>query len=258
MLKRLLIFIVIISSSTSLYAQEDTTLLSGLRREQRAVRGLMSLDNIFIEKGQMMVGFSGSYSTHTNDNYSLVVIDNIVSNGYNFSVSSMFAYSFAANNAFGGRISYNRDLLRVDSSVIAFGEGDSGVNLAMDDCYLLSHSYSVMVILRQYIPIGKNKRFALFNEIQLEGGGSQSKYTYDLPVQGTYSTTTEFAINFAPGVTAFASNHFAIEINVGAMGFSYSKTKELHNQVSEGDFTTNLFNFKVNILSINLGVTYYL
>lgn len=262
MAKRLLIFIAFLCSTASLKAQElklnDTTLLSTLRREQRADRGLMSYENIFVEKGQWMVGFSGSYSAHANNNYSLLVVDDINSIGYNFKLSSMAAYTFAPNNAVGARLSYNRNLLRVDSSKIAVGEGDSGVNLSMDDCYLLSHSYSLMAILRQYISIGENKRFALFNEIQLEGGGSQSKYSYDSPVQGTYSTSTEFAINFAPGITAFITNRFAVEINVGAMGFSYSKTKELHNQVSQGDYTTNWFNFKVNIFSINFGLAYYL
>ncbi|MFI3293105.1 MAG: hypothetical protein SNI70_06260 [Rikenellaceae bacterium] len=262
MLKRLLILALTLCSALSVQAQEaqevQDSLLTAMRREQRAVRGLTSYDNVFVPKGQWMVGATGSYSGHNNNNYSLVVVDGIESIGYNFEVSSMFAYAFSNNNAVGARISYDRNLLRVDSSTIAFGDGDSGVNLSMDDCYLLSHSYSVMAILRQYISIGENKRFALFNEIQLEGGGAQSKYTYDSPVQGTFSTTTKFAINFAPGITAFITNHLAAEINVGAMGFSYSNTKELQNQVTEGSYTTNYFNFKVNILSINFGIAYYL
>ncbi len=266
MLKRLLILALTLGSSLLVQSQElsvaqqesQDSLLSAMRREQRAVRGLTSYDNVFVPKGQWILGSTGSYSEHTNDNYSLVVVDEIESMGYNFGVSSMFAYAFSNNNAVGARVSYERNLLRVDSSTVAFGEGDSGVNLSMDNCYLLSHSYSVMAILRQYISIGGNKRFALFNEIQLEGGGAQSKYSYDSPVQGTFSTTTQFAINFSPGITAFITNRLATEINVGAMGFSYSRTKELQNQVTEGRYTTNFFNFKVNILSINFGIAYYL
>ncbi len=259
MLKRLLIFALTLCSALSVQGQEaQDSLLTALRREQRAERGLTSYDNVFIPKGEWIVGAAGSYSEHINSKYSLVVVDKINSIGYNVNVSAMGAYSFSNNNAAGVRISYDRNLLRVDSSKIAFGEGDSGVNISMDDCYLLTHSYSAMAILRQYISIGDNKRFALFNEIQIEGGGAQSKYSYDSPVQGTYSTTANFAINFAPGVTAFITNRLAAEINVGAMGYSYTRTKELHNQVAEGGTSSNLFNFKINIFSINFGIAYYL
>ncbi len=266
MLKRLLIITATLLSALSAQGQElsaepqeqQDSLLVIKRAEHRAERGLTSYENVFIPKGQWLVGGTGSYSEHENKDYSLVVVDKIGSIGYRVDVSTVFAYSFSNNNAVGARLSYNRSLLRMDKSKIAFGEGDSGVNLSLDDCYLLSHSYSAMAILRQYISIGENKRFALFNEIQLAGGGAQSKFSYDSPVQGTYSTTTEFAVNFAPGVTAFITNRLAVEINVGAMGFSYSNTEELHNQVHSGRNTSNLFNFKVNILSIKFGLAYYL
>ncbi len=229
------------------------------RKEERANRGLSSLENTFIPKGQWAIGGSASYSTHTNDNYSLVIVDNIESMGYNFDVSTIFSYAFADNNMVGARITYDRSLLRVNNSDIAFGDEESGgVNLSMDDCYLLSHSFSAMAIMRQYIPLGTNKRFALFNEIQVEGGGSQSKYSYDSPVQGTYSTTKKFALNFAPGVTAFINNKIALEVNVGAMGLTYTKNSQIHNQVETGESVTNMFNFKINILSMGFGITYYL
>ncbi|MFI3286353.1 MAG: hypothetical protein R3Y08_06840 [Rikenellaceae bacterium] len=255
MTKRILVLILsTLFSVFSLYAQTDVE-----REAERANRGLTSLDNIFIPKGQWAIGGSASYSTHTNEDYSLVIVDDISSIGYSVDASTMFSYAFANNNSVGARIAYSRNLLKVDSSNVAFGEEASGgVNLAMDNCYLLSHSFSAMAILRQYIPLGNNKRFALFNEVQLLGGGSQSKYSYDSPVQGTYSTSRDFALNFAPGVTTFINNKIALEINVGAMGLSYSKTTQLHNQVESGESITNMFNFKINILSLGFGVTYYL
>lgn len=241
-------------ASTKIYAQT-----SAERREERANRGIITYDNIFVEKGQWTVGAAASYSAHSNENYDLVLVDNINSMGYNFDVSAMFAYAFSNNNSVGARISYDRSLLRVDSATLGFGDEDSGgVSLTMDDCYLLNHSYTAMAIMRQYIPLGSSKRFALFNEIRLSGGGSQSKFSYDSPVQGTYSTTKEVALNFAPGITAFISNRFAFEVNVGAMGLSYTQTDQVHNQVETGQTTTNMFNFKINLLSLGFGIAYYL
>ncbi len=251
MAKKIFLMLTMLLALNSLSAQE--TSLS--REAERSQRGLTSYKNTFINKGQWAVGASASYSAHSNENYNLVVLDNINSLGYNFDISTMCTYAFAPNNSVGARVSYDRSLLKVDSSNITFGED---INLSMDNCYMLSHSYSVMAIMRQYIPIGSSKRFALFNEVQLEGCGSQSKFTYDSPIQGTYSKSREYALNFAPGISAFITNKVALEINVGAMGISYTKVDQVHNQVETGEMKNNLFNFKVNILSMGFGVTYYL
>ncbi len=260
MLKRLFILVALLASTTLLQAQSlSKEQQNEQRTEERHNRGLMSSGNTFVDKGQWIVGATASYTTHVNDNYSLVLIDNIESIGYNFNFSTMFAYTLAPNISVGSRVLYNRVLLRIDNSDISFGDDESsGVNMSLDNCYMLTHSYCAMAFMRQYIPLGRSKRFALFNEVQLSGGGSESKYTYDSPVQGTYSKTKDIALNFAPGVTAFISNRFAVEINVGAMGLSYSRTEQVHNQIEYGQSGTNMFNFNINILSLGFGISYYL
>jgi hypothetical protein len=42
------------------------------------------------------------------------------------------------------------------------------------------------------------------------------------------------------------------------MGLSYTRTRQVHNQVTVGKRTSSLMNFKVNILSIGLGISLYL
>jgi hypothetical protein len=62
----------------------------------------------------------------------------------------------------------------------------------------------------------------------------------------------------SPGIVAFASNIMAIEVNVGVMGVQYSRTKQVHNQVETGKTSTSYMNFSINLLSIGLGVSFYL
>ena len=57
---------------------------------------------------------------------------------------------------------------------------------------------------------------------------------------------------------AFATNDVAIEVNVGVMGISYTDVKQVHNQVDAGRRRSSSMNFKVNLLSIGLGVSFYL
>lgn len=95
----------------------------------------------------------------------------------------------------------------------------------INDLYQLKHTYSGMLILRNYISLGKSKRFALFNETQLEWSGSQSRVINgkDESVTGTFATTTGMSIGAAPGIVAFINNYTAVEVSIGVLGLNFSK-----------------------------------
>lgn len=244
--------------------QADTT--AGLQagehpltvNEMRRQRGLTDKHNLFVPRGQWIFGGTASYSTHTNDSYRFLVVEGIDSKGYTFKVSPMVAYAFRDNMALGGRFIYSRSLLKLDKADLNLGGEDSDLNFELNNCYSLQQSYSVAVIWRQYIPLGRNKRFALFNEMQLSGGGTQARFAKDSPVKGTYQTGYTFSLGISPGIIAFATNNMAVEVNVGVMGLSYSHTKQVHNQVTVGKRDASMMNFKVNIFSIGLGMAFYL
>ena len=188
----------------------------------------------------------------------VALIEGIESEGYTFRVSPMVAYALRDNMALGARFAYGRTLLKLDKANLSLGDEDSGINLQAKDFYSLKHSYTVSAIWRQYIPLGRNKRFALFNEMQLSVGGSQARFANDSPVKGTYETGTTLSLGITPGIVAFATNNMAVEVNVGVMGISYAHTKQVHNQVTVGKRSSSMMNFKVNIFSIGLGMAFYL
>ena len=224
----------------------------------RSRRGLVSTNNVFVPQGQWIFGGYASYSTHSNDNYTFVVFENINSDGYTFKVSPMISYALRDNMALGLRFIYGRTLLRVDGGELNLGDEDSGTHITADYYYSLKHSYSVAAIWRQYIPLGRNKRFALFNEMSLAVGGHQAKFAADTPLRGTYETGYEVSLGVSPGLIAFATNTLAVEINVGVMGISYNRTHQIQNQVETADVQSSFMNFKINLLSIGLGVSFYL
>lgn len=226
--------------------------------EMRDQRGLTDVRNLFVPKGQWIFGGTGSYSTHTNKSYNFLIIEGINSQGYTFKVSPVIAYAFRDNMAAGGRFIYSRTLLKLDKAEVNLGEEGSGINLSVKDYYSLRHSYQVAAIWRMYIPLGQNKRFALFNEVQLSMGGTQARFANDMPVKGTYETGYTLSLGISPGIVAFATNNMAIEVNVGVMGLSYESTKQVHNQVTVGHRDASMMNFKVNIFSIGLGMVFYL
>jgi hypothetical protein len=57
---------------------------------------------------------------------------------------------------------------------------------------------------------------------------------------------------------AFINNYTAVEVSVGVLGFDFSKTHQVTDQVYIGDRSMHSASFRINLLSIGLGVAFYL
>lgn len=202
-----------------------------------------------------MVGGSVAYSTHNNTDYQFLIIEDINSNGYRFSVSPLFCYMVRDNMGVGMRFAYGRNLLRVDSASVNIDQ----IGINVKDYYSLSHDFTAIALWRNYIPIGNSRRFALFNEMQLSYGMGQAKLidNHGASLVGTYERSKDVSLGLNPGMMAFVNDHLAVEVNVGMFGLKYSHVDQIHNQVDMGDRTTTQINFKVNILAIGFGASYY-
>lgn len=228
------------------------------RAEKIKERGITNMDNIFVAKGSWIGGVNASYSHHINDNYSFAIIDGIMSEGYTLRASAMGAYALRNNMAIGIRGTYNRSNLTVNSANLKFGDDETGTEISINQYKVVRHSYSAAAIWRQYIPLGRSKRFAIFNEISLGAGASQAIFAADQPVKGTYEEGYTISLGVSPGLMAFATNDIAIEVNVGVMGINFSDVKQVHNQIYDGKRRSSSMNFNVNLLSIGVGVSFYL
>lgn len=226
--------------------------------EMRQERGLTDTHNLFVPKGQWIFGGTASYSTLPTKAISSSSSRESTRKATPSASAPMIAYAFRDNMALGGRFIYSRTLLKLDNAELHFGNEKTGTNIVARDFYSLKQTYSAAAIWRQYIPLGRNKRFALFNEMSLAAGGTQARFANDSPVKGTYETGYTLSLGISPGIVAFATNNMAVEVNVGVMGISYTHTKQVHNQVTVGKRNTSMMNFKVNLFSIGLGMAFYL
>lgn len=221
--------------------------------EMRKQRGLSDLKTHIVPKGQWIAGGTLSFSTHSNDSYKFLIVEGINSTGYTVKVSPIVGYAVAPNMAVGLRFGYSRSNLDVSDAKLSITSLDNATY------YSLKHSYNVAAFWRQYIPLGKhNKRFALFTEVQLATGGSQSKLAAGQPVHGVYARSFDVSLGVNPGIVAFITNNMAVELNIGVLGLSYSSTRQVQNQVVSGTTQSSAMNFSINIFSIGLGVAFYL
>lgn len=231
--------------------------VSGLSAEAQEVfrRDLKQIS--FVPRGQWISGVSVSYSQSSQDNYQFLIIEDLSGDSYKFKVSPMVFYAFKDNLAVGGRFSYSRQRTRLDYADVVL---DSETDYEIDNLYSISHNYSVTAAFRNYISFGSSTRFGLFNEVQLELGGGESKLCNGVgdDLTGTFERSYSLNVGLAPGLIMFLSNYSALEVNVGVLGFEYSHTKSTTDQIYVARRNMKSANFRVNIFSITFGVAFYI
>ena len=238
-------------------ATEAQQLTSTQAREQR---GFVS-DDCFVPKGQWIFGGTASFSAHRNSNYKFTLINDIYSKGYTVNVSPMLAYAPWRNMAVGVRFGYSRSLLAIDNAALSV----SGAELTIDMFHQLKHSYVGSLFWRPYIPLGHSNRFAFFAEVQLNLSGGQSKAVAETNVidgmqdyRGTYARQFGAQLALQPGIVAFVTNDVAVELSIGVLGVGFERSKQVKNQIFEADIKQIDTNFKLNLLSVGFGMSFYL
>lgn len=213
--------------------------------------------SVFIPKGTWMAGGTVSYSEHDESNLNYLVLKDVEGEGYDFSVSPYFGYFFRNNIAIGGRFAYKRNYLDLGNFDLNLGED---FNISLKDIYYLEHKYEASMFVRTYMPIGKSKIFGLFNEARITYGYGTGKNSTGSGTEydGTYQTVQNMQIGFAPGMTAFITDWSAVEVSVGVMGFDFKWIDQETNQIETGKQRVSSGNFKINLFSINIGMTFYL
>ncbi len=165
----------------------------------------------FVPKGQWITGVSVSYSQSDQDKYQFLIIENLSGDTYTFKVSPMLMFAFKDNLAAGGRFAYSRQRTRLNSADVVLG---SDTEYNVDNLYSISHNFSGMLAFRNYISLGRSTRFGLFNEVQLQFGGGQSKLCTGTgrDFTGTFERSFNMSVGLAPGLAVFLNNYSALRL----------------------------------------------
>lgn len=212
---------------------------------------------VFVPKGQWVTGVSVSYSQSNQNNYQFLIFEGISGDTYSFNVSPMVCYIFKDDMGAGGKFAYTRSLTKLENADIVL---DSETDANISNLYRLAHNYYVTGIMRNYFSIGKSKRFGFFSELQLQLGGGQSKLMTGkgMDISGNYERNFQFKVGVAPGLALFLNNYSAVEVQVGVLGFSLTDTKTITDRIYVSNRKSKSANFKINLFSINFGVSFYL
>ena len=266
-MKRILSFILLLGVVT--------LTLQAAGREKKPVepfdRGIGKSSSVFIPAGTVGAGASFSYNNYSFGNgmndtgYQMLfsLIQNFQGNLMSFGIAPQVSYFIRDNLAVGARFDYDRSSLGLGNLDLSLSDA---LSLSVGNFNYLKQSYTGAVTLRNYIPFGQSKRFAMFTELRLTGGYGQSesyKAGFDEVLEepyktGTYQDIYQFEVGVVPGISAFVTNEVALEVSVGLLGFNYQKVEQVTNRVERSEMERNGVNFKINLLAINFGLSFYI
>lgn len=256
-MKKLVIFILVLAFSGSMAVTE----VSGKVMD----RGVGKMNSVFIPKGYIGGGLSFSYNTYDLGNgtddvgYSMLfsLLSGIRGDMHTLGVAPAVSYFIADNFSVGVRFDYDRTSLNVYNLGLSLGDLAS---ISLQDYVSLKNMYSTALTGRYYMPIANSKRIAMFGELQLgfDAGQSVSYKVTDGANLGTFQQIYGFGLNVVPGLCVFATNEVCVEVAVGILGLNYQHVKQETNRVDVSVMQQSGANFKINPLSISLGMSFYL
>ena len=146
---------------------------------------------------------------------------------------------------------------KLDNLSLSLGDD---ISLDINEWNDKSNTYSASFFIRTYLNLGDSKRFGLFNEARLVYGYSKSTSSSDLGsgLTGVHQLKHNLNIGVAPGITCFVNDFTAVEASVAVAGLNFNWYDQKKDQVYDGKRTSSSANFKINLLSIDLGIVFYL
>lgn len=216
-------------------------------------RGLYNY--LFIPKGCWGFGLSASYGEiSTEDMDILSVIKDFNFKGKIYSIKPSVSYFFNHNQSLGFILNYTKGSANLGS--LSLDADDEDLNFTIRDVSYYTESYSMAVSYRNYVGLGRDKRFAVFNQVDLAFGSGSSRFKryYSDKLRDTKSNTTLASLNFSPGVCVFIQDNVSFNVSFGVFGINWKRTRQSTNGVDDGTRTTSGANFKFNIFNINFGL----
>lgn len=220
----------------------------------------------FIPKGLWMCGATVNYREWENENENLLVLKNLNMDGHILSCSPYVGYFVTNNLALGLRYNYSRYYFSLANLDLNLGEG---LNIDLEDLYYLEHKHEVSFFMRNYMPLFGSKILGAFAEVRAtyshaNGKNSSGRRTESInTLDGTYETVNKIQLGVSPGLCIFVTNFAAVETSIGVLGVDYrwSSFKNVHPNSTEYEYGKNHSggaNFKFNIFTVNIGMTFYL
>lgn len=215
-------------------------------------RGLYNY--LFVPKGRWAFGLTASYGElNTKDIQVLSLLKDFDFGGKIYSLNPTVSYFFRHNQSIGLKFVYSRGTADINNLSVDI---DDDMNFSLRDVSYYSETFALGTFYRTYYGLGNNKRFAVFNEIDLsfQSGASRFKRLYNGEPKDTRTNITQASLNFSPGVCVFIQENVAFNVSFGVFGLKWRREHQMTDGIDEGKRFTSGANFRFNLFNINFGL----
>lgn len=241
---------------TVIIGQDTVSIILPQKNYGRYDRGLFNY--LFIPKGQWSFGLMASYGQFSTDDVQLLsILQNLDLNIKAYSLQPSITYFFRNNQSIGLKFVYVRRNLDLPNLAVDFSDD---MNFSLKDVSYYEQSYSTSVSYRNYVGLGRDRRFGVFNDIDLSFGSGSSRFKryYGGELRDTRTNSVSAALNFSPGLCVFIMDYVSFNVSFGVFGIKVHHEKQQTNGVEEGSRFSSGANFKFNIFNINFGMAVFI
>ncbi|NJN26360.1 MAG: hypothetical protein HC819_10460 [Cyclobacteriaceae bacterium] len=124
----------------------------------------------------------------------------------------------------------------------------------------ITRGYEFTPNFRSSVPLTDNERLSFFTEVGFTFGISNTlqRNIKNLDeVNKTFSTDYRFRIGLSPGITFFAMESFAFEVQLNVLGYELKVREKQVNENEPSQEVRQNVDFNIDLLSLQLGLAYY-
>ncbi len=114
--------------------------------------------------------------------------------------------------------------------------------------------------LRSSIPLTANERFSFFYAVGLSFGVENTNVRtikFEDQMSKQFATVYNLGIGLSPGITFFAMENFAFEVQLDVLGYNVTIQEAKKNGEELSRDVRHNVNFSIDILTLKLGLAYY-
>lgn len=124
----------------------------------------------------------------------------------------------------------------------------------------ITRGFSLTPNFRTTVPLTANERFSFFTTAGVTLGRSNTlkRDTKNLDeIDKSFAENYNLRVGITPGVTFFAMENFALEVGLDVLGYELNVQTKTVNDVSESRDIRHNIDFKLNLLTVKIGLAYY-
>ncbi|WP_346861455.1 hypothetical protein [uncultured Draconibacterium sp.] len=124
----------------------------------------------------------------------------------------------------------------------------------------MTRGYALTPFFRSSVPLTPSERLSFYTQLEVTFGvaNTLTRDTKNIDVVNKkYSTDYNFRVGLSPGITFFAMENFAFEVQLNVLGYELQISDKKVNDVDESRVIRQNVDFNIDLLSLDLGLAYY-